>query len=101
MTSSGVSWPPLKAQLSLTVLLRVFSGLCEEVPLPAASRAMVYRQLLQRTKREGELVFFRVEPPDKLSNLKWSAPNKCTHEQHKMDSTGHVYVYICILDVCI
>lgn len=30
MTSSGVSWPPLKAQLPLTVLLGVFSGLCEE-----------------------------------------------------------------------
>lgn len=42
MTSSGVSWPPLKAQLPLTVLLHVFSGLCEEAVSAAPSSLQGY-----------------------------------------------------------
>jgi hypothetical protein len=68
-------------------------------PHPSRLQGISLEPPLWRTKREGEYVFSRMEPPDKLSSLRGSALNKYTYEPHKSDSTGCTFIYLCILCV--
>lgn len=99
MTHSEVSLPSTQS-LSSHSLCSSMSSLGsvkkQRLPLPAASRAVEYRPLSWQTKREGEPVFSRMEPPDKLSNLKRPALDKHTHEQYK----PYLYIHMHFMCTC-
>jgi hypothetical protein len=42
--------------------------------------------LRAEVENEHESVFLRGELPDRSSNPKWPALNRCAHEQYKMNS---------------
>lgn len=74
MTCSGTLVLHSKPQLPLAGSRGVFSGRSNGT-LPAPPSRLQGRGLeppLWRTRGEGELVFSRMEPPDKLSNHRWS-----------------------------
>lgn len=62
---------------------------------PTQSYVKIYRQLLD--VREGELVFYRDQVPNRLSNRDLSARNTCTHWNNTNGLSKiclSIYVYI-------